>query len=193
MHEQFVAAGVAVAGVDVGEAYGSPSSHAVFDALYDKLVTNRHFAPQACLFGRSRGGLWVSSYAIRHPERVSGIIGIYPVFDFRTYPRLAKAAPAYGLTPEQLDARSANLNPIERVGVLAKNSIPITIIHGDMDTVVPLKENSAELLRRYEDVGAGNLVNLIVAPGQGHSFWTGFFHEQALVDFAIAKARAGAQ
>src|SRR5689334_21993155 len=27
MHEQFLAAGVAVAGIDVGEAYGSPASH----------------------------------------------------------------------------------------------------------------------------------------------------------------------
>src|SRR5262245_16406267 len=142
MHEQFLAAGVAVAGIDVGEAYGSPSSHAAFDALYNELTTNRHFAPKACLFGRSRGGLWVSSYAIRNPDRVCGIIGIYPVFDFRTYPRLAKAAPAYGLIPEQLEARSAELNPIERVTVLAKNAIPVTIIHGDMDTVVPLKENS---------------------------------------------------
>jgi alpha-beta hydrolase superfamily lysophospholipase len=193
LHEQFLAAGIAVAGIDVGEAYGSPASHGPIDALYDELVKIRHFAANPCLFGRSRGGLWVSSWAIAHPERVSGIIGIYPVFDFRTYPRLAKAAPAYQLTLEQLEARNAELNPIERIDVLAKNKIPVTIIHGDMDVVVPLKENSAELLRRYQEAGAGNLVNLIVASGQGHSFWPGFFHEQALVDFAIAKAQAGAR
>jgi hypothetical protein len=34
MHERFLAAGVAVAGVDVGEAYGSPRSHAAFEVLY---------------------------------------------------------------------------------------------------------------------------------------------------------------
>lgn len=193
MHEQFLAAGIAVAGVDVGEAYGSPSSHRAIDALYDELVKNRHFAAKPCLFGRSRGGLWVSGWAIAHPDRVSGIIGIYPVFDFRTYPRLAKAAPAYGLTTEELDAKNSELNPIERIEVLAKNKISVTMIHGDMDVVVPLKENSAELLRRYQAAGEGSLVNLIVAPGQGHSFWPGFFHEQALVDFAILRARAGAQ
>jgi alpha-beta hydrolase superfamily lysophospholipase len=192
MHEQFLAAGVAVAGIDVGEAYGSPKSHIAFQALYDELTKNRHFAGKACLFGRSRGGLWVSSWAIAHPERASGIIGIYPVFDFRTYPSLAKAAPAYGLTAEELDAKSPELNPIERIGLLAKQRIPVAIIHGDMDKVVPLAENSAELKRRYEAAGAGPLVNLIIAEGQGHSFWPGFFHEQALVDFAIAKAREGA-
>lgn len=191
MHEQFLAAGIAVAGVDVGEAYGSPKSHAAMDALYSELTKNRHFAAKPCLFGRSRGGLWVSSWAIANPERISGIIGIYPVFDWRTYPRLAKAAPAYGLTPAELEAKSEELNPIERISVLAKNRIPVTIIHGDDDKVVPLQENSAELLRRYQEAGAGALVNLIIAEGQGHSFWPGFFHEQALVDFAITKAREG--
>jgi pimeloyl-ACP methyl ester carboxylesterase len=190
MHEQFLAAGVAVAGVDVGESYGSPSSHAALNALYSELTEKRGFAKRPCLFGRSRGGLWVSSWAIAHPERVSGIIGIYPVFDFKTYPRLPKAAPAYGLSPEELDAKSRELNPIERIDVLAKHRIPVTIIHGDDDKVVPLKENSAELQRRYQEAGAGDLVNLILASGQGHSFSPGFFHEQRLVDFAIERAKA---
>jgi pimeloyl-ACP methyl ester carboxylesterase len=192
MHEQFLAAGIAVAGVDVGEAYGSPKSHAAMAALYDELVKNRDFANNACLFGRSRGGLWVSSWAIAHPERVSGIIGIYPVFDVRTYPGLATAAPAYGLSAEELGARIDEFNPIQRVAELAKHKIAVTIIHGDEDKVVPLAENSAELVRRYQDAEAGSLVHLIVAKGQGHNFWSGFFHEQALVDAAISHARAGA-
>jgi hypothetical protein len=33
-------------------------------------------------------------------------------------------------------------------------------------------------------------VTLIVAPGQGHSFWEGFFHCQPLVDFLIARAKS---
>lgn len=193
MHEQFLNAGIAVAGVDVGEAYGSPQSHKTFNALFDELTQQRGFAKKVCLFGRSRGGLWVSSWAIAHPERIAGIIGIYPVYDFRTYPKIAKAANAYALTPEELDKRSIELNPIERIEVLAKAKIPFAIIHGDDDKVVPLKENSAELLRRYEAAGAKELVKLIIVQGQGHNFWEGFFHEQSLVDFAIARAKSGAQ
>jgi alpha-beta hydrolase superfamily lysophospholipase len=193
MHERFLEAGIAIAGIDVGEAYGSPASHQAFNALYDELTQRRGFSTKPCLFGRSRGGLWTSSWAIAHPERVAGMIGIYPVYDFRTYPKLAKAAPAYSLSPEELDQRSAELNPIERIETLARAQIPVTIIHGDEDKLVPLKENSAELLRRYEAAGAKDLVHLIVAKGQGHSFWEGFFHEQALVDFAIARAKLGAQ
>jgi pimeloyl-ACP methyl ester carboxylesterase len=193
MHEQFLAAGIAVAGIDVGEAYGSPLSHPTLNAFYDELTTKRGFAKKPCLFGRSRGGLWVSSWAIAHPERVAGIIGIYPVYDFRTYPKIETAAPAYGVTAEELTQRNSELNPIERIDVLVKAKIPITIIHGDDDVVVPLKENSLELQQRYERGGEGALVKLIIAKGQGHNFWEGFFKEQQLVDFAIQQARVGAK
>jgi pimeloyl-ACP methyl ester carboxylesterase len=192
MHERFLAAGIAVAGIDVGEAYGSPASHAAFDALYDELTKNRGFAPKACLFGRSRGGLWVSSWALARPERVAGIIGIYPVYDFRTYPGLERAAPAYGMTLEELMARNDELNPVARLKNLAEADIPVALIHGDQDVVVPLKPNSGELVRQYELAGRKDLVKLIVLEGQGHNFFRGFFESQELVDFAIARARAGA-
>ncbi len=47
MHEQFVAAGVAVAGIDVGEAYGSPSGRRLFTEFYRELTEKRGFAPEA--------------------------------------------------------------------------------------------------------------------------------------------------
>jgi len=190
MHEQFLAAGVAVAGIDVGEAYGSPASQKLFDALYRELTEKRQFAVKPCLFGRSRGGLWVSSWAISNPKRVAGIIGIYPVFDFKTYPGIKTAAPAYQLTPSQLEERTEEFNPIARIEILAKAGVPVAIIHGDDDKVVPLKDNSAELLRRYRNAGTESLVNLIVLKGQGHNFYPEFFHSQELVDFAILKAKA---
>ncbi len=193
MHGQFLAAGIAVAGVDVGETYGSPKSHSAFDALHHELTTKRGFAAKTCLFGRSRGGLWVSSWAIANPSRVSGIIGIYPVFDFRTYPGLKNAAPAYELTPAELETRLLEFNPVARISILARARIPAALIHGDVDKVVPLKENSAEFLRAYREAGAESLVKLIILEGQGHNFYEGFFHSQELVDFAIARAREGAR
>lgn len=189
MHEQFLAAGVAVAGIDVGEGYGSPKAREQFTALYRELVDQRGFATKPCMLGRSRGGLWVTNWACDRPEWVSGIAGIYPVFDFRTYPGLKNAAPAYGLTPEQLEAKLAEHNPIARVALLAKAKVPVFIIHGDDDKVVPLKENSAELLAKYKEAGAEDAVKLVVAKGQGHNFWEGFFKCQELVDFAIARAK----
>ena len=193
MHESFLEAGIAVAGVDVGEGYGSPQSHKVFDALYRELIEKRGFAKKAVLFGRSRGGLWVSSWAIANPARVAGIIGIYPVFDFATYPGIDKAAAAYGLTLEQLTARQNEFNPIKRIGVLARAKIPVALIHGDADKVVPLEPNSGEFARQYKEAGTESLLKLIMLEGQGHNFFEGFFHSQALVDHAIKYAREGAK
>jgi pimeloyl-ACP methyl ester carboxylesterase len=191
MHEQFTAAGVAVAGIDVGEAYGSPQGRHYFDALYRELTENRGFATKPCLLGRSRGGLWVSSWAIRNTDKVAGLAGIYPVFDLRTYPGLERAAPAFGLTPAELQDSLEEHNPIAKIDVLAKARVPVFIIHGDDDKVVPLKENSATLVQRYQEAGAGDAVKLMVAEGQGHNFWPGFFRCQELVDFALRQAQEG--
>ena len=191
MHEQFLAAGVAVAGIDVGESYGSPQGRELFTALYDELTGRRGFAARPCLLGRSRGGLWVTSWACDHPNQVAGIAGIYPVFDLRTYPGLAKAAPAYGMSSDDLAANLGKLNPIERTSVLAKAKVPVFIIHGDDDKVVPLKENSAQLAARYEAAGAKEAMTLQVAKGQGHNYWEGFFRCPELIEFAIARARSG--
>jgi pimeloyl-ACP methyl ester carboxylesterase len=190
MHERFLEAGIAVAGVDVGEAYGSPQGREGFTALYRELTGQRGFAARPVLLGRSRGGLWVTSWAAENPERVAGIAGIYPVFDLRTYPGLDRAATAYGLSEAELKAKLDALNPINRVEVLARSKVPVFLIHGDEDKVVPLKENSAALVERYREAGKSDAVTLIVANGQGHNVWEGFFRCQPLVDFVIARAKA---
>lgn len=190
MHEQFLAAGVAVAGIDVGEAYGSPEGQKYFAALYRELTKERGFATKPCLLGRSRGGLWASSWAIRNTDKVAGFAGIYPVLDLRTYPGLNRAAPAYGLKVEELRATLDEHNPIAKIEVLAKAEVPVFIIHGDIDKVVPLKENSATLVERYKQANAEDLVKLVVVEGQGHNFFPGFFRCQQLVDFAIRQAKS---
>lgn len=188
MHEQFVAAGVAVAGIDTGESFGSPEGVKAAESLHSEMV-RRGYSQKPSVLGRSRGGLWASAWAIAHPELTAGVGGIYPVYDWRTYPGIAKTAAAYGLSSEDLEAQAAALCPIERIDVAARAGVPFCIIHGDMDTVVPLGPNSAAIKKRYEAMGRGELVTLIVADGQGHSFWEGFFHCQPLVDFLIARAK----
>lgn len=184
MHQQFLNAGIAVAGVDVGESYGSPQAFPWFEALYQKMIADG-FSKKPLLLGRSRGGLWVSSWALAHPDRVAGIAGIYPVYDYTSYPGPDKAAPAYGLTPAELESRQDEFNPIRRAATLAKAKIPVFIIHGTEDTVVPLAKNSGRLEEIYVASGAGDLITVMKIEGQGHNFWTGFFQCQELVDFVI--------
>ena len=191
MHQQFLDAGVAVAGIDVGEAYGSPHAIPYFVSLYDEMV-RRGYSKKPALFGRSRGGLWVSSWALAHPERVAGIGGIYPVYDYTTYPGVERAATAYDSDADGLLANQQQLNPIKRAVELAEAKIPVWIIHGKDDKVVSLADNSLALKQAYQSNSAGDLITLVEIEGQGHNFWPGFFNCQELVDFLIEKAK-GAQ
>ena len=68
----------------------------------------------------------MSSWAIANPGKVAGLAGIYPVFDFHTYPGLQRAAPAYGLTADGLSDTLAQHNPIARIEILARAEVPVS-------------------------------------------------------------------
>ena len=188
MFERFLKAGIAIAGIDVGESYGSPKGRATYSALHRHLVEKRGLAKQACLLARSRGGLMLYSWAAENPDKVRCITGIYPVCNIASYPGLPRACRAYGLTAEQLQAQLAKHNPIDRLAPLAKAKVPIFHIHGNMDRVVPLDKNSAVIKQRYDALGGP--MTLEVVKGQGHNMWVGWFQSQALVDFLIKHATA---
>lgn len=188
MFERFLAAGMAIAGIDVGESYGSPAGRAGYSALYKELTEKRGCAKKACLLARSRGGLMLYTWACEHPEAVACIAGIYPVCNLRSYPGISKACSAYGLSEAELTAQLSLHNPIDRLAPLAKMKVPIFHIHGDSDSVVPLADNSGELARRYRELGG--TIELVIPKGQGHNMWPGFFQCQELVDFVITNKGA---
>jgi pimeloyl-ACP methyl ester carboxylesterase len=189
MFERFLAAGLAVAGVDVGESCGSPAGRAGFSALYAELTGNRGFSTRPCLLARSRGGLMHYNWAAEHPEAVACIAGVYPVCDLRSYPGLAKAASAYGLAEAGLAAALPAHNPVDRLEPLARAGVPVFHIHGDNDTAVPLETNSGELARRYRALGGQMTLKLV--PGGGHDMSPGWFQCQELVDFVVARCATG--
>ena len=186
MFHRFLVAGIAIAGIDVGESYGSPKGRASYQALYEDLTTKRGYGKKPVLLARSRGGLMLYNWAVEHPESVGGIAGIYPVCNLVSYPGVARAAPAYEMSAEGLQAKLAEHNPLERLAPLAKAKVPILHIHGDKDGTVPLSSNSAELHERY--AAHGGPVEIEVIEGQGHNMWDGWFQSQKLTDFTIAHA-----
>lgn len=187
MFERFGAAGIALAGIDVGESFGSPTGREQFSALYQELTEKRGFSKKPVLLGRSRGGLMTLNWAAENPDKVGGFAGIYPVCNLKSYPGLANASGAYKLTAVELEAKLAEHNPIERLAGLAKAKVPLFAIHGDVDTVVPLEANSGEVGNRYRELGGK--MELIVPKGQGHNMWNGFFECTELVEFVIANAK----
>lgn len=187
MFAQFRDAGIAVAGIDVGESYGSPAGQKHFTALYSALTVARGYSKKPVLLGRSRGGLMTLAWAASNPDKVGAFAGIYPVCDIASYPGIAKAAGAYGVTADELTTRLAEFNPVDRLEPLAKAGVPLFSIHGDVDKVVPLEANSGLVNERYKALGGP--VQLMVPPGQGHNMWTGFFQCAELVAFVKEHAR----
>lgn len=186
MFERFTRAGIAVAGIDVGESYGNPAGRKLFTALYTEMVKVRGFSPKPILLGRSRGGLMTMNWAAENPRKVGGFAGIYPVLDLANWPGLPTAAPAYGLTPDELATRLTAHNPVDRLAGLARAGVPLFALHGDLDQIT-LTANSQLMLRRYEALGGR--MRLVVAHGQAHSMWQGYFQCRELVDFVIGRAR----
>ena len=188
MFRQWLAAGIAIAGVDVGESYGSPKGRATYNALHKHLTEKHSFDQRACLLARSRGGLMLYCWAVENPEKVKCAAGIYPVCNIASYPGFKRAAGAYEMTADQLKAELSKHNPPARVAALAKAKVPIFHIQGDKDGTVPLEANSQLLADRYK--AAGGSMTILVAKGQGHNMWRGFFECQELVDFVIKHAKA---
>lgn len=185
MFQRFQEAGIAVAGIDAGESYGSPAGCAVYDGLHAEMV-RRGYSRRPVLLGRSRGGLMTLSWAAAHPQQVAAFAGIYPVCSLSSYPGLQRASGAYGMTAEELEGRLSEFNPVDRLGALAKADVPMFAIHGDVDVVVPLEANSGLAAERYRS--SGGKFSLVVPGGQGHNMWSGFFQCQELVDFVIRHA-----
>ncbi|MFM7057416.1 MAG: alpha/beta hydrolase family protein [Planctomycetota bacterium] len=185
MFERFKAAGIAVAGIDAGESYGSPQGNTVYSAFYEAMQA-RGFSAKPLLLGRSRGGLMTLSWAAEHPQCVSGFAGIYPVCNLSSYPGLERAAGAFELTAARLQERLREFNPVDRLEPLVKARVPLFAIHGDVDRLVPLEANSGLVKKRCEELGGG--MELVIPPGQGHSMWPGFFQSEELVAFVLRHA-----
>jgi sialidase-1 len=179
--------GFYIAGIYVGETFANPRSREQFAEFYQHLVKNRGLNPRAALIAQSRGGLNHYNLAADHPEWVSCIAGIYTVGDLRSYPGLERAAPAYGLTPEQLEAQLKLHNPVERLQRIAAAGIPIVHVHGDADKVVPIGQNSGAIAERYQALGGA--VKLVVVPGKGHEFDAQFFESEQMLEFIMSHAR----
>ncbi len=181
--EQLLNKGFYVVGAYVGETYANPKSRKQFDVLYKHVTKEYGLAPKACLLALSRGGLNQYNFAANHPDRVQCIAGIFPVGDLSSYPGLKRAAPAYGISPEEMEKQFAQHNPIDRLESIAKAKIPVLHVHGDADKVVPLDKNSAVIAERYKALGGP--MELIIVPGKGHQNDPAFFESEAILKFLL--------
>lgn len=186
LFQRLLNAGIAIAGVNVGESYGSPDGRAIFNQFYT-YATQHSLAPKALLLGQSRGGLMAFNWAedSGNAQKVSAIAGIYPALDLTSYPGLSSAGlqSAYHMTQAQLQANLLTINPIERLSSLQQGGVPLFSIHGDSDTIVPLSANSQAAYNRY--TAMGGTMTLKVIHGYGHAEIPQYFQDPDLLNFML--------
>ena len=185
MAKQLLAAGFAIAGVEVGESYGSPDGVKIYSALYEHLRKTYQLDAKPILLPQSRGGLMLLNWAVNNPERVGAIAGIYTVCNIESYPGVDKACEAYKLDAASLQARLNEFNPVENLVPLAKAKVPMLFIHGDTDTVVPIEKNAGLYVERCQALGGQ--AEIIVVPGKGHEVCPEFFQSKPFTDFILRR------
>jgi predicted esterase len=183
--EGFLNAGISIAGFDLGEVRGSPASTEKFTEFYEAMV-KRGWSAKPILLGQSRGGMMTLAWAMRHPDKVRAWVGIYPVCNLASWPlKNSEAATLkdFGMTRAELEARLAEFNPIDNLKGLLENKVPMFVVHGDSDVVVPYELNTGLLKERYE--AGGGKITVKVIPGEGHKVGPSFFECGELVEFVV--------
>lgn len=172
-----LARGYHIAYCAVQNEYGSPYAMGEFKRFHDHLTAAYGLSPRAALFGFSRGGLYAVNYALAHPGDVACLYLDAPVLDLKSWP--AGLGMGDGAAAEWADCKARVMraetveeilawphNPIDHVGELIATHLPVLLVAGGADTVVPYAENGARLVAAYHAAGAG--ISVIMKPDCGH-------------------------
>lgn len=187
--------GFHLAYINVGNTFGCPDALRHWDALYRELTTRYQLSPKPVLEGLSRGGLYCFNWAADHPDQVACILADNAVLDFKSWPGgkgKGKGSPGdwkklqadYHFASEA-EALAYKKNPVDNLAPLAKAKVPLYLLCGDADDVVPFEENGAIVKARYEKLGGP--VTLQIKQGLGHHPH-GLADPTPVVDFILRNA-----
>ena len=123
--------------------------------------------------GMSCGGLIGSKLAAKYPECVSALYLDAPVMNFLSCPA-GLGVGEHALMDEFVAATGLDLpklicyreHPIDKMHLLLENKIPVIMVYGDSDVVVPYTENGALLEKFYKE--NGGIIEVYGKEGCGH-------------------------
>jgi len=125
--------------------------------------------------GMSCGGLHGVDLAALHPELVSVLYLDAPVINLLSCGGcLGRSQIGQEVCQEMLDALGLTMaemiayrkHPLDRIPALIEKRIPVVLVYGEADTIVPYEENGAYLEAAYKAAGVPLLV--IGKPGCDH-------------------------
>ena len=186
--DKLIERGISFAGCDQGEVRGSPKSVDRFTKFYKEMV-DRGYSKQPILLGQSRGGFMMLSWAVKNPKKVKAFAGIYPVLNLRSWPitrNLSTTLADFEIDQDTFLKTVDLHNPIHQLEALARAKVPLYMVHGDSDRIVPLEENTQIVINRYTKLGGEAEVKVV--PGKGHQVVDDFFKTKELIEFIIQQS-----
>jgi len=160
---------------DVTALFGNKKAIARYAELHTLLTEKFSLNPKVTLEGMSRGGLIVLNYAAAYPQNIAAIYGDNPVCNFNSWPggetgRFSKndwkkCLSAYNITEAEAATYPQITDPAFSKK-LAPSQIPIALVLGAVDNVVPISENGAALATQYAK--AGGPIKVWLKPGKNH-------------------------
>ncbi|WP_167859343.1 SGNH/GDSL hydrolase family protein [Paenibacillus cymbidii] len=164
-----------IAYIRLSNQYGCPGAVEAMRQFKLHVEADYGLAPRVSLFGFSRGGLYATNYAAAYPQDVASLYIDAPVLDIRSWPAgrgAGNGSPlcweeckaVYGLTESAADSFTGN--PLDKVDAIAAAGIPVILVAGDADAVVPYPENGELFAKRFSQ--RGGTIEVYVKPGVGH-------------------------
>lgn len=135
--------------------------------MLDFLNKELNIAPKHYVIGSSMGGGAALVFAAKHKEKVKAVCDIFGVTDYVRFYNEGRyqdsISKAYGGAPSDKSQIYQDRSAINHIDDL--KNIPILVIHGDKDTIVP-QWNSDLLVEKLKQ--AGGKVEYIIVTGKGH-------------------------
>lgn len=138
----------------ISNKYGSASAVELMRKFHLHVVKKYSLSEQAVLFGFSRGGLYAFNYALKYPEAVEKVYLDAPVLDVRTWPP-EKSAEQIEMFAE-FGIRSLEElkdNPIDKLPAFFDRRLPLLLVAGGADEVVPFEANAGKVIKYCQNNG----------------------------------------
>ncbi len=135
------------------------------------MIKEYNLSPKCVPVGMSCGGMIGTLFAAKYPELISSLYLDAPVIDVYGSLMLPKNADmlvefidAMGMTEKELSTYKEQ--PKYKLEILIKNNIPVIMVYGDSDEIVPYEINGLLLEKYYRE--NGGIIETYGKAGCGH-------------------------
>lgn len=138
----------------ISNKYGSPAAVELMRAFCTEAIKRYGLSEKAVLFGFSRGGLYAFNFALEYPEFVEKVYLDAPVLDLKTWPpensrEQTEMFAEYGVN----SLNELKNNPIDGIPEFFDKKIPLLVVAGGADEVVPFEKNAGKVIEYCRNNG----------------------------------------